>query len=270
MNTLRELVNFVGIPQGSYGVNMGGPPVSGPQIMALSMVSALVTRRQRPASMRAIIQTLQNLTPITLEAQIVGSRSGEEPFKLVIRLNESRGITWHTYIEPRLVDSNKIQFLNHDYGSSGGDFSATQLGPGNWQITVKRAGISNTGFISLSKTLDTITVSAKPIAPPPQPLPPPPQPKPTISVQSNGDGSFKVSGSGFVPTNATVNILVGDGTLNQSPLNFIVSAVDGAFKDFPTGKICQRPGQLFFEASDGRIDRGSQIFSNTVTISCPF
>jgi hypothetical protein len=89
-------------------------------------------------------------------------------------------------------------------------------------------------------------------------------------VQSNGDGSFKVSGFGFVPKDATVNILVGDGTFNQEPLNFTVPATDGAFKDFPTGKICQRPGTIFFEASDGRIDQGKQVFSNTVQISCPF
>jgi hypothetical protein len=88
-------------------------------------------------------------------------------------------------------------------------------------------------------------------------------------VQSNGDGSFKVSGSGFLP-NATVNILIGDGTLNQNPLSLTVPATDGTFKDFPTGKICRRPGEIFFEASDGRIDQGSQVFSNTVPISCPF
>jgi len=216
--------------------------------------------------MRAIIQVLQNLTPITLEAQIVGSRSGEEPFNPVIRLNASGGITWFTSIDYSL--GGKVVASHDILSTSGGDFTPTQLGPGDWQLVVSRSGISNTGFVSLSKTLDTIRVSAHPEPPPPPP--PPPPPKPSISVQSNGDGSFKVSGSGFVPENATVNILVGDGTLNQNPLNFTVLATGGAFKDFPTGKLCQRPGTLFFEASDGRIDHGSQIFSNTVKISCPF
>jgi hypothetical protein len=257
MNTLREIGEFVGIPQGSVEVARYG----GPWITRLRMVSLLVTHRDRPASMRAIIQALQNLTPITLEAQIVGSRSGEEPFEPVIRLNASGGITWFTSIEYRLDGKTKTV---DDVSSSDGDFAPTQLGPGNWQVVVSRSGISNSGFVSLKKNLDAITVFPKP------PPPPPPVAKPFISVQSNGDGSFKVSGSGFVPKNATVNILVGDGTLNQNPLNFVVSATDGAFKDFPTGKICQRPGQLFFEASDGRIDHGSQVFSNTVTISCPF
>jgi hypothetical protein len=256
MNTLREIGEFIGIPQGSFEVAGFG----GPRTTSLKMASLLVTKSEG-SSLQAIIQALQNLTPITLEAQIVGSRSGEEPFQPVIRLNASGGVTWFTFIE-----FAEILFEPKNLGAAGGDFKTTQLGPGIFQCVVKRAGISNTGFVSLSKTLGTITVSAKPIVP----THPPPQPKPTISVQSNGDGSFKVSGSGFVPKNATVNILVGDGTLNQNPLNFVVSAVDGAFKDFPTGKICQRPGQIFFEASDGRIDGGSQIFSNTVTISCPF
>jgi hypothetical protein len=257
MNTLREIGEFVGIPQGSVEVARYG----GPWITRLRMVSLLVTHRDRPASMRAIIQALQNLTPITLEAQIVGSRSGEEPFEPVIRLNASGGIPWFTTIEYS-VDG---KVTSYDVSSSGGDFTPTQLGPGNWQIVVSRSGISNTGFVSVNKTLDTITVPAGPIPPVVKESPPPP----FISVQSNGDGSFKVSGSGFVPKNATVNILVGDGTF-RNPLTFVVSATDGAFKDFPTGKICQRQGDIFFEASDGRIDHGSQVFSNTVKISCPF
>ena len=259
MDTLKEIGDFVGIPQGSLEVaRYGGPPVK-----SLSNVSLLVTKHNRPASMRAIIQTLQNLTPITLEAEIVGDRSGENNFTPKIRVNASGGITWFTIIE-YFWDEHGAAY--YDVDNSGGDFAPTSLGGGSYQLVVKRAGISNTGFVSLSKTLGTITVAM----PPPPPPPPPPVVKPFISVKSNGDGSFLVSGSGFVPKNATVNVLVGDGTLNQNPLNFSVSAKDGEVKDFPTGKICQRPGQLFFEATDGRIDHGSQVFSNTVTISCPF
>lgn len=265
MKTLKEIGNFVGIPQGSLDSARFG----GPRTVGLKMVNILVTEgakpasAAKPASMRNIIQLLQNLTPITLEAEIVGSRFGEEPFDPIIRVNSSGGITWFTTIE---YNSNRDIF-SEDVNNSGGDFTPTQLGPGSYQLVATRAGISNIGFVSLKKPLGTIDVSARPAPPPP---PPPPVVKPSISVKSNGDGSFLVSGSGFVPKNATVNILVGDGTLNQNPLNFAVSATDGAFKDFPTGKICQRPGQIFFEASDGRIDNGSQVFSNTVTISCPF
>jgi hypothetical protein len=260
MNTLRELGNFVGIPQGSLEVARFG----GPRITSLSMVNLLVTRRAKPASMRAIIQMLQNLTPITLEAQIVGSRSGEEPFKPVIHLNASGGITWHTNIQFNATS------VSDDLSNAGGDFTPTQLGPGSYQFVVKRSGISNTGFVSLSKTLDTITVSARPQPPPPDPHPPP-LVKPFIAVQSKGDGSFVVSGSNFLP-NTSVFILVGDGTF-RNPLVFTdTSNPEGKLVGFPTGKICQGPGQLFFEANDGRLNPSdrSTLMSNTVTTSCPF
>jgi hypothetical protein len=260
MNTLRELGEFVGIPQGSLEVRrFGGPPV-----ISLGNVSALVMNGKRIVPMRAVIQALQNLTPITLEAEILGSRSGEEPFEVVVRLNASGGITWFTNIS--ISSSGKVIRGFDDPSIPGGDFAPTQLGPGEYQLVATRAGIANSGFVSLSESLGTISVSAPP--PPPTP-PPPPVTPPSISVQSNGDGSFKVSGFGFVPENAVVNILVGDGTLNQEPLNLTVQASDGNFKDFPTGHICQQQGDLFFEASDGRIDKGVQVFSNTVKISCP-
>lgn len=265
MNTLREMANFVGIPQGSLEVARYG----GPWIMGLSKVSLLVTKRESPASMRALIQVLQNLTPITLEAQIIGSRSGEEPFEPVIRLNPSGGITWQTFIEYRLNGSAISSSDN--LASSGGDFTPTQLGPGNWQFVVSRAGISKSGFVSLSKTLDTITVSARP-QPTPQPTPTPPPVKPFIAVQSKGDGSFVVSGSNFLP-NATVHIRVVDGPFGNNIFLTDTSTQEGKLQGFPTGKICQRPGQLFFSANDGRNDQHDltgTLWSNTVTTSCPF
>lgn len=205
MNTLKELGNFVGIPQGALEVARYG----GPRITSLGKVSLLVTGKERPASIRTIIQTLQNLTTITLEAEIVGSRSGEEPFEPVIRVNASGGTTWHTTIVFYL-NGNAIS--SSDLNNSGGDFTPTQLGPGSWQPVVTRSGISNTGFVSLSKTLGTITVSAHQ-QPTPQPTPTPlPAKPPSITVQSNGDGSFVVCGSNFLPS-ATVHIRVVDAAL---------------------------------------------------------
>lgn len=264
MNSLREIGVFVGIPQGSAQIARW----SGDRTTGLKLVSLLVRKKDIGSeSLRAVIQALQNLTPITLEAEIIdlGDEFDEGHAMPVMRLNASGGIHWWTVIDYYVGGT---AYLPTDLGKSGdgGDFRLTQLGPNNWQIVVSRSGISNTGFVSLSKTFTVI------VPPKPKPRPePPPQilsPNPSISVQSNGDGSFKVSGSGFVPKNATVNILVGDGTF-RNPLVFSVSASDGAFRDFPTGKICQAAGNLFFSASDGRLDQGSQIFSNTVTLSCP-
>lgn len=268
MNTLREIGEFVGIPQGSLEVaRFGGPPTTG-----LSIISSLVTegrKGERLLSMQAIIQALQNLTPITLEAQIVGSQSGEEPFEPVIRLNASGGITWFTEIDHDL--DGKTRGVSGDLGSAGGDFKPTQLGPGNWQLVVRRAGISNAGFVSLSKKLGTITVLARP-QPRPKDPPRPPLVPPSISVKSNGDGSFMVSGSKFLP-NAAVTIRVVDSVQPLSPnLFFAVSATsEGEIKDFPTGKICQvAGGRITFSAQDGRIDAGQAVTSNFVQQTCPF
>lgn len=195
MNTLRELGEFVGIPQGSLEVaRIGGPPIT-----SLSVISLLVTKREK-LSMQAIIQALQNLTPITLEAQIVGSRSGVEPFKPVIRLNASGGITWHTNIIPGEIG------VSYDLGSAGGDLTPFQLAPGSWRIVVERAGISNTGFVSLSKTLDPITVFARP-QPPPPPSPPPKSSTARFhfAVINQSGGHFMIAGVTWTVWRQTVS-----------------------------------------------------------------
>lgn len=197
MNTLREIGEFIGIPQGSLDVaRFGGPPTT-----SLSMASVLVTKR-KSLSMQAIIQALQNLTPITLEAQIVGSRSGEEPFQPVIRLNASGGITWFTFI-----DFPEILFEPKNLGTAGGDFTPTNLGPGIFQCVVRRTGISNIGFVSLNKTLGAITVSARP-QPTPTPLPPPPKPSTAkfhFAVINQSGGHFRIAGVTWTVWHQTVS-----------------------------------------------------------------
>jgi hypothetical protein len=190
MNTLREIGEFVGIPQGSLEVawlyapfGLQNFPTDSLRIARLSMVSLLVTYRERPASMRAIIQALQNLTPITLEAQIVGDRSGEEPFNTVVRLNASGGIIWSTYVEYR---PDGVPSDRYPCDSSGGDFSNT-LPHGNFQVVVGRLGISNTGYVSLEKILGTITVWQ-------QYVPPAPPQQQSPSQQSGGGGGQTSSG----------------------------------------------------------------------------
>jgi len=266
MNTLRELGEFVGISQGSLQVHrFGGPPV-----ITLKNVSILVMNGKRTVPMRALIQALQNLTAITLETEIVGSRSGEEPFIPIVRLNASGGITWFTSIDISL--GGKVIASDDILSTSGGDFtlSNNQLGPGEYQLVATRSGISNVGFVSLNNPLGTISVSA----PPPPPPPPPPDPvPPTILVQQSakGDGSFVISGKGFLG-DTVVTILVGDGSLTTQPAVFTVTTIiDGSFSGFQTGNICTSLAKRFFEASDGRIKPSdhSQLFSNTVEISCP-
>ena len=153
MNTLREIGEFIGIPQGSLEV----AGIGGPRTTSLHMASVLVTKGER-SWMQAIIQALQNLTPITLEAQIVGITPPDvQPLlEPIIRLNASGGIVWFTYID--LLGEGPGLIFGEDprsnLGAKGGFFPiTTHQGPGAFQCVVRRAGISNTGFVSLRKTL---------------------------------------------------------------------------------------------------------------------
>jgi len=94
-------------------------------------------------------------------------------------------------------------------------------------------------------------------------------PAPFIAVQSKGDGSFVVTGTSFLG-NSTVHIRVADGALGNNVFFTDTSNPEGKLLGFPTGKICQRSGQLFFSANDGRVSDGTAITSNTVTTTCPF
>lgn len=260
MNTLREIVNFVGIPQGSLA--NARYQYSGPWTRGLQNVNLLVTRGAQPASTRNIIQLLQNLTPLTLEAEIVGAHSGEEPFNPVIRINASGGITWFTTIE--FYRNGNTLTGSNDVDNAGGNFSSTSLSTGSWQIVVTRSGISNTGFVSLRKAFGPIIVSEQHQPPPP----PPPLVKPSIVVQSNGDGSFIVSGSNFLP-NSTVHIRVVDTAL--ATVWFTQTSAQDGRMEYRTGMICQLPGQLFFSANDGRndpTDLTGTLWSNTITTTC--
>ena len=262
MNTLREIVNFVGIPQGALA--NARYQYSGPWTRGLQNVNLLVTRGAQPASTRNIIRLLQNLTPLTLEAELVEAHSGEDPFNPVIRINASGGITWFTTIE--FYRNGNTLTGSNDVDNAGGSFSSMSLSTGSWQIVVTRSGISNTGFVSLKKALGNIIVSRQ--------QPPPDEPqrpvKPFIAVHGNGDGSFIVSGSNFLP-NTTVHIRVVDTAFTTRWFDH-TSNREGKIEDYPTGRICQLPGQLFFSANDGRSDREDltgTLWSNTVTTTCP-
>jgi hypothetical protein len=92
---------------------------------------------------------------------------------------------------------------------------------------------------------------------------------PVISVSTKGDGSFVITGSGFV-TNTTVHIRVVDDALTTL---WFDTGSDGQGKiNFPVSGICKLPGNLHFSANDGRPDPSDltgTLWSNTVTASCP-
>ena len=263
MNTLKEMGIFVGIPKGSMEVSR----FNGSTTIGLGAVSVLVQDSERPSSMRAIIQRLQNLLQITLEAAIIGDRNGEEPFIPVIRLNASGGITWQTFIEYHL--NGKAVSSSKNFKGSGGDFAPTQLGSGGWNFVVRRAGISNTGFVSLSKTLPPITVSERHRS---TPLPPPIQPAnpPVISASTEGSGpgsTLIVTGSGYIP-DKIITVRVADDVLHER--NFQRSSTTAGELNMRISLPCNSGLPFHVSATDSRPAPGilGVLFSNTITLLC--
>lgn len=275
MKSLKELGEFVGIPQGS--TDMRFRSIVNNRKITLRAIDAVVHGAySRSISMRAILQILKNLPTITLEANMIGPTAGEEPLDLRIGVNISEGMIWRTtvYFYPAghiHTLGGEPRFASWDLEPSQSEYVFNQTSFGQWQIVVDRIGISKTGFVALSQTFDGIYINKKPVAPPPPPPPSPPTP-PVISVASKGDGSFAVSGSGFVPSNATVTVFIGVWGVVQNPVELSVTANEGSFHDFPTGNICSnyKGVRLYFWASDGRIYEGQQVKSNQVQLSCPF
>jgi hypothetical protein len=125
------------------------------------------------------------------------------------------------------VISTRIHFIqvgdrefpsSRNFGAAGGDFSPTTLGPGQWEIVIRRTGISNTGYTRLSKSFRTIVRQNEP---PPQPLPP--QASPNISVEHSGPADavgFVVTGTGFLPNQPSsldgITVRVVDGVSLQN------------------------------------------------------
>jgi len=249
MNTLRQLGEFVGMS-------------SGTSMRAVGDILPMLSSVER-TSMHAMILRLQNLNlpPISLEA-FADNTDHEVPFRVFLRVDPSGGVVLETDF---VILQNRKQVTNEPHKGNGPgprlDFTFSE--PGSFILEVTRTGINNSGITVLKKTFQ---IFARPTPPPPPHIVPP-----FISVKSNGDGSFVVSGSGFKP-NAPISIRVADAALNN--LFFTdTSTLDGKLAGFPTGNICRvAGGQITFSAQDGRIDPSNHqaVVSNFVTTTCPF
>jgi hypothetical protein len=249
MNTLREMGKFVGM----------APPVS------LRTIGNYVISHGTPISMRAVIQRLQSLPPLILEAD-VDRTQGEVPFDVTLHVKTTgSGLVLHTHVRILQAEAGGGVFSG-PFAWTGGAFPFNFWNPGTYVIEVTRTGITSTGYTQLKKTFP---ISAWPKATRP-PDPPPPLGKPSISVQANGDGSFVVSGKSF-SAQATVHIRVVDGALGTTVFFTDTATSAGELTGFKTGKICQRAGQLFFSANDERSDpqdHTGTLWSNTITTTC--
>jgi hypothetical protein len=243
MNTLREMARFVGM----------GPPI------CLRAIGDYVTNHGESICMHTVIQRLESLPPITLEAEARGTE-GEVPLRVEVHVQPSIGL--------------QLEERAHLYRATGQEVdswitsSAQWTGrtiqePGAYSLVVTRTGVVSTGRTQLTKSF---AVTARPKAPAPGPVLP--TGKPSLAVKANGDGSFVVRGSGFVP-NATVHIRIVDDTLTTLWCEHSADAT-GAL-EYPTGQVCQLPGLLHFSANDGRSDQHDLtgvLWSNTVTATC--
>lgn len=97
--------------------------------------------------------------------------------------------------------------------------------------------------------------------------------KPALSVKSNGDGTFVLSGSGFVGTTAYIRV-VGTRAKDYAYGQAWGSApiANGSFSA-TTPDVCGvEGGDRFFSANDARPDKSDAtgtLWSNTVKTSCP-
>jgi hypothetical protein len=273
MRTLREIGNFVGIPldSGEFGFHHPiGLRLSG------ELVKPVSSRQQR-TSMRALIDLLSSLPPVTLTAQLRSGSVGTEPYELVIRVSPSDGLVISTRIS--YASAGEVLGGDVNFGATGGDLRPTQLGPGRWEVTVRRCGISNAGYVSLAKSF-TVQVAgdAGPADPPPI--------RPRISVRKGGPVDavmFTITGSGFLPNQTDspsgIAIRAVDGvTLQEYPQVFTGSDATGAIEQTwgPLNTLLMQRNAvglalIHFSATDSRRDPTSvpanqPLWSNTVDI----
>lgn len=273
MRTLREIGGFVGIPEDS-------PEFGAPSNIGLRLAGDLLAPTGSSAqirSLRGIDGLLQTLSPISLNAGLLDAE-GVEPFQPIVRLVASPGLVISTRV--LFFMSGQLFHYSQDYGAAGGDVTPTQLGPGRWDIVVRRSGIGNGGYQRLEKVFRaTVTRSSSP------PPPPAAATKPHIGVQSSGPASavmYAVTGTGFLPNQPPsqqgVTVRAVDGVNNQDwVMIFTASDATGAINltlgPLDTNLLPRNAaGQAIvsFSATDKRRDPSSvpanePLWSNTVT-----
>jgi hypothetical protein len=234
MNTLRELGTFVGLPQdsGEYGSPI--PPIS---LRLVSQLLAPVSTPQQRASMRAMIALVRTLPPIGLEAQLLNP-VGQEPYKPVIRVSSSPGLVISTRIT--FIQSGREYPAGQNFGAAGGDFSPTHLGPGQWEIIVRRAGISSAGYTRLSRSFRASVTAAGGGHTPPPTAPTPP----SISVERSGPAGavrFVVTGTGFLPNQPAgadgISVRFVDGVNLQDWVMLFTGSDSGGTIRLETGEL---------------------------------
>lgn len=263
MKTLREVGTFVGIPQdsGEFGTEM---PISLGYVRHLLTGSPFVgsSGDAQPFSMQAAIQQLQGLPPIKLDANVIGSREGDEPFAPVIRIGSSPGVIISTRIH--YESGGRTWGVSENVGAAGGDVGGLTLSPGSWTLTVRRAGIGATGYMKLEKALHLRVRRSGPSGEE-TPI------RPTIEVTHEFEGvnvTFTVTGQGFLanqPRNLEgITIRIVDGWNFQNYAHFYTGSDENGAIHAEIGPLDVRRLTLNFgirrvhvSATDSRKDPNS-------------
>ena len=177
LHTLREVGEFVGIPQDAS--EYGHPSYIGLR-QAGDLIAPLTPDEQR-RSLRGIIDRLDSLPPLTLNAQVLAA-NGYQPVPVRVHLEPTASLVISTKV---VVLANVPWFTSANLGSSSGDIDITELYAAEnseyvfYRIYVRRAGIGPGGYGILESP--ALQVWAR--YPPPDPKHDPPPPvRPTISV----------------------------------------------------------------------------------------
>ena len=276
MRTLREIGEFVGIPQDS-------PEHGAQSAIGLRLVGSLLARgpigtAEQRNSMQGIDGLLRTLSPISLQVELL-TPGGVEPYELMVRLAPSSGLVISTYVSYQ--QSGQVLYRSQNFGNAGGDFRLRQLAAGQYDVIVQRAGIASDGYRKLQQPF-SVTVTRESSEPPP---PPPPSPKPHIDVAQSGPANavkFVVTGDRFLPDqpDGAQGITVR-GVDGVNPQNWVMvftrSGKDGSIAltlgPLDTGTLSRNAlGQAIvnFSAADKRKDPDSvpanePLWSNTVT-----
>lgn len=217
MRTLREIGVFVGIPEDS-------PEFGAPSNIGLRLAGDLLAPTSPAAQNRSLLginDLIGMLSPISLDAALLDS-DGVEPFQPVIRIAPSQGLVISTHV--LFIISGQLLYYSPNYGAAGGDVTPTQLGPGQWDIVVRRSGIGSGGYQRLEKSFGaTVARDQNPPLPPRPPLPPP-QPQPpkmlSLSIVNQATAFFSIVG---VQWSIERQELSGAFTLVASPTGANVS-----------------------------------------------
>lgn len=264
INTLREMGIFVGM----------SPPIS------LRAIGSYVTSPVEPISMRFVIQRLQGLPPISLEAEAVGARFGDVPFAPVFHVRPSNGVILETRMT--LLPNGPQREETAKVGDSGNFSPLTLRFPGIFLLQVSRTGIQNTGITTLRLSFHVEGVEPPPVSPPP-----PSQTRPSISVQRSGPADavkFVVTGTGFLPNQPAsyegITVRVVDGVNFQDWVMLFTGSDSGGGIRLETNPLDTRLlarnslglATVHFSATDKRRDPTSvpanePLWSNVVSFS---